>query len=98
MDKLNFLVVENSLLSRVAAWKLGCSSVAMVLGKTIYLHHVTKDEFMQDAAWLKHELCHVAQFKKYGLFRFTIIYLWESICKGYQNNKFEIEARTAEKL
>lgn len=98
MDKLNFLVVENSLLSRVAAWKLGCSSVAMVLGKTIYLHNVTKDEFIQNAAWLKHELCHIAQFKKYGNIRFVILYLWESIIKGYYNNKFEIEARLAENL
>lgn len=98
LNQPDFLIVENSRLAKIAAWKLGCSSVAMVLGETIYLHKVTKVEFIQNAAWLKHELCHVAQFKKYGYFLFVILYLWESIMKGYNNNKFEIEARSAENL
>ena len=98
LNKIDFLIVENSWLAKIAAYKLGCNSVAIVLGKTIYLHNTTQKEFMQNATWLKHELCHVAQFKKYGYARFIILYLWESICKGYHNNKFEIEARAAENL
>lgn len=98
LNQPNFLIVENSGLAKIAAWKLGCKSVAMVWGKTIYLHNTTQKEFLQNATWLKHELCHVAQFKKYGYIRFTILYLWESMLKGYQNNKFEIEARAAEEL
>ena len=98
LNKVDFRVVENSRLAKIAAWKLHCNSVAMVLGKTIYLHNTTQKEFMQNATWLKHELCHVAQFKKYGCTRFVILYIWESICKGYHNNKFEIEARAAENL
>ena len=98
LNKIDFLIVENSWLAKIAAYKLGCNSVAMVLGKTIYLHNTTQKEFMQNATWLKHELCHVAQFKKYGYARFIILYLWESIFEGYNNNKFEIEARAAENL
>ena len=98
LTRHNFLIVENSWLAKIAAWKLNSNSVAMVLGKTIYLHNTTQKEFMQNATWLKHELCHVAQFKKYGYIRFAILYLWESMLKGYPNNKFEIEARAAEEL
>jgi hypothetical protein len=31
------------------------------------------------------------------LYRIHIKYLWESMRKGYYNNKFEVEARQAEK-
>ncbi|WP_262511711.1 hypothetical protein [Adhaeribacter pallidiroseus] len=37
------------------------------------------------------------QFKKYGFFRFLWLYLIESIKVGYFQNKFEVEARQAEK-
>ncbi len=98
VHKFDFFIVENSLLAKVAAWKLGSNSVAMVLGKTIYLYNTTQEEFLQNATWRKHELCHVAQFKKYGYTRFILMYLLESILRGYHNNKFEVEARTAEEL
>ena len=68
----------------------------MVLGKTIHLHNTTKQHFLNDKRWLKHELCHVQQFKQHGYFMFVIKYLYESIKVGYYNNKFEVEAREAE--
>ena len=67
-----------------------------MLGKTIYLYNTGKEEFLNDAKWLKHELCHIAQFKQYGFFTFIIKYLWESLWHGYYNNKYEVEARKAE--
>lgn len=93
-----FHIKENSLLARIAAGKLGTGNVAMVLGSTIHLYGVTKDAFLKNEQWLKHELCHVQQFKQYGYTGFIIKYLWESIKHGYHNNKYEIEARTAETL
>lgn len=91
-------IKENSWLAKIAAWQLRTSSVAMVIGSTIHLHNTTKQEFLQNTAWVKHELCHVQQFKQHGFVGFIAKYLWESIKKGYYNNKFEVEARKAEEL
>lgn len=68
----------------------------MVLGNTIHLWNATKEEFLQDKRWLKHELCHIQQYKRYGFTGFLLRYIWESICHGYYNNKYEVEARLAE--
>jgi len=96
LDKVDFHIKENSWLAKIAAKKLCTSNVAMVLGKTIHLHNTTKEEFLQDSKWVKHELCHVQQFKQYGFFMFVIKYLYESIKVGYYNNKYEVAAREAE--
>jgi hypothetical protein len=91
-------IKENSLLAKIAAWKMGSNNVSMVIGNTIHLHNVSKANFLKNTIWVKHELCHVEQFKKYGIPIFIVKYLWESIRKGYHNNRFEIEARAAEDL
>ena len=98
MNNLDFIIQENSWLAKVAAKKLRSTNVAMVLGKTIHLFGVSKTDFLQDEKWLKHELCHIEQFKQYGYFTFVVKYLWESLRKGYYNNRFEVEARKAEEL
>lgn len=89
-------IKEKSFIGRIAAWKLGSATVAIVLGKTIHLHNVSKAAFLSNEAWVKHELCHVKQFREYGYWPFIALYVWESIKKGYINNKFEAEAREAE--
>ncbi len=93
-----FIIKENSWLAKLAAKKLSSGSVAMVLGKTIHLYNTTEAEFLQDEKWVKHELCHIKQFKQHGYFLFVVKYLWESLRKGYYNNRFEVEARQAEEL
>ncbi|MBX2932961.1 MAG: DUF4157 domain-containing protein [Ferruginibacter sp.] len=98
MKNKDFYIKENSWLAKIAALKLKSHSVAIVLGKTIHLHNVAKNDFLKDTRWLKHELCHIKQFKQYGFVGFIIKYLWESIRKGYYNNRFEVEARAAENL
>jgi hypothetical protein len=98
LNNPDFIIKENSWLAKMAAVKLRTSAVAMVLGKTIHLHNTTKTEFLQDERWVKHELCHIKQFKEHGYFGFIVKYLWESIQKGYYNNRFEVEARQAEEL
>ena len=84
--------------AKIAAKKLRSKSVAMVLGKTIHLHNTTKANFLKDERWVKHELCHIKQFKEHGYILFVVKYLWESLRKGYYNNRFEVEARNAEEL
>jgi hypothetical protein len=93
---MEFLIKENSWVARLAAKKLQTQNVAIVLGKTIHLYNVTKEQFLQNEKWVKHEACHLQQFKKHGFFIFILMYLWESLKKGHHNNKYEIEARNAE--
>jgi hypothetical protein len=98
LNKPEFIIKENSWLAKIAAKKLKANAVAMVLGKTIHLHNTTKTEFLNDEKWLKHELCHIKQFKEHGYVGFIVKYLWGSLRKGYYNNPFEVEARNAEEL
>jgi len=93
---MEFLIKENSWIAKLAAKKLRTENVAIVIGKTIHLHHVPKDVFLNDKKWVKHEMCHINQFKKHGYFTFIIKYLLESIKHGYYQNKYEVEARQAE--
>jgi hypothetical protein len=93
---MEFLIKENSWIAKIAARKLHSENVAIVLGKTIHLYHVSKKDFLRNEKWVKHEMCHINQFKKYGFFIFICKYLWESLKVGYYKNKFEVEARKAE--
>jgi hypothetical protein len=93
---LNYRIKENSLLARIAAWKLNSKKAAIVFGSTIHLCRTSREEFLSDKRWLQHELKHVEQFHRYGFTRFIFLYLWEWVKKGYENNKYEVEAREAE--
>jgi hypothetical protein len=87
---------EGTLFARVAARKLNCNTVAAVLGDTIHLWNISREDFLQRTAWVVHEVEHVRQFRRYGFVRFSFLYLWESARNGYHNNRFEVEARVAE--
>lgn len=93
---MQFFVKENSSIAKLAAKKLRSENVAIVIGKTIHLHNVSKEDFLKNKKWLNHEICHINQFKKYGFFTFIFKYLWESLQHGYYNNKYEAEARKSE--
>jgi hypothetical protein len=96
MNLAGVRIKEKSFLARIAALKLRSGRVAMVLGRTIHLHNVTTEDFLKETSWVKHELCHVQQYKQHGFVSFLAKYLWESVKHGYYNNKFEVEAREAE--
>ena len=96
-DHINYRIKEKSWLAKIAAWKLKAGSVAFVLGNTIHLYKTSRTEFLDNKAWLRHELCHVRQFQRHGFLPFIVKYVWESIRHGYYNNKYEVEARKAEK-
>ena len=89
-------IKENSWIAKLAAKKLQSENAAIVIGSTIHLYNVSRQKFLQNEKWVRHEICHLQQFKKHGRFIFIIKYLWESIRHGYYNNKYEIEARKAE--
>lgn len=93
---MNISIKENSLIAKLAAKKLRSESVAITIGKTIHLYHVSKEDFLKDEKWVRHEMHHVAQFKKHGFFTFIFKYLWQSLKVGYYDNKYEAEARRAE--
>jgi hypothetical protein len=90
-------IKENSLLAKVAAKKLHAPKVAMVIGKTIHLHNSSKEEFLNNQRWVRHEVAHIKQYKKLGVLRFIFLYMLETFNKGYENNSFEVEARQRER-
>lgn len=92
-----FKVIEKSTLAKVAALWLRKNQMAIVLGKKIFIYGVSKRDFLQNDQWLRHELEHIRQFKQFGFLNFVFRYILESIKNGYQNNKYEILARNAEK-
>ncbi len=96
MNNSRINIRENSWMAWLAAKKLGAPAVAITLGNTIYLHRTGREHFLNNERWVKHELKHVEQFRRYGYFRFIFLYLAECLRKGYYHNRFEIEARKAE--
>ena len=93
---MKYRIKENSLIAKIAAAKLKSGSAAIVIGNTIHLHQVSEKDFLKNEKWVKHEMCHIRQFKKFGFFKFIYQYLRESASVGYYNNRFEVEARKAE--
>jgi hypothetical protein len=89
-------IKENSLLARLAAYKLKTKQCAIVINRTIHLHNTNRVDFIANRKWLLHELKHVEQYQRYGTIRFIILYLYETMRNGYRNNRFEVEAREAE--
>jgi hypothetical protein len=83
---------EQSPVGWLAARKLGSKSVAVTLGRHIYLWGAGAGDFLGDEAWVRHELCHVRQFKKYGWLPFLWLYLLENMRHGYRGNRFETAA------
>ena len=93
---MNYRLKENSWIARIAARKMKSHRVAIVFGEVIHLHNISKEQFLADERLVKHELCHVKQYKEHGFVLFLVKYLIESVRKGYYNNRFEVEARRAE--
>jgi hypothetical protein len=90
-------IKENSWLARIAAKRLQSNSLAMVVGRTIHLHNSTKEEFLRNKRWVRHEVAHVKQYQKWGFLKFIFFYLLETFNKGYENNRFEVDARQKER-
>lgn len=89
-------IVEQARIAQAAAWVLRQPTCALVLGRTIFLHGASRDSFLSDACWLRHEAAHLLQYRRYGMAGFLLRYLWYSLQYGYRNNPLEQEARRAE--
>ena len=73
---------------RVAGIFLGRTSVAAItLWRTVFLGPHAR----LDVELLLHELRHVHQFQASAAF--PVLYLWESLFRGYRRNRFEADAR-----
>ena len=73
---------------RVGGWCLGQRAVsAITLWHTIWLD----TESSPSEELLLHEIRHVAQFE--ASVAFPLLYLWESLRRGYVRNRFEVDAR-----
>lgn len=55
-----------------------------------------KESEKDNQALLDHELIHWKQFQREGLLGFLVGYSTHAICNGYDENPYEIEARTVE--
>ena len=89
---MNIRIKQNSLRAKFAAVFLNKNNMAIVFGRTIYLHNINKENFLKNKKWVRHEVQHVFQYQQYGLVSFIFKYLLESIKHGYKNNCFETEA------
>lgn len=94
---LKIKIRENSWIAGIAAYKLKCNSVALVIGKTIHLFNASRNDFLDNKIWVRHEVAHIKQYMELGFIGFLARYFIESIKKGYDNNRFEVEARLKEK-
>ena len=69
---------------------------AITIGRTIYLS-CSKQDFLSDTPWVRHEFTHVQQYKKYGVLEFAKRYLFSAIFyHSYAKIPFEKEAISAE--
>ena len=69
---------------------------AITVGRTIFLS-CSKDDFLSDTPWVRHEFTHVQQYKKYGILEFAKRYLFSAIFyHNYRKIPFEKEAIAAE--
>jgi len=53
-------------------------------------------QYLKRQSWgrdlYKHEWIHVEQYRRDGVFKFAVKYLWYQITKGYEKNPYEVEA------
>jgi hypothetical protein len=73
----------------IAGLFMGRSSIAAItLWRTVFLAPRAR----LDPELLLHELRHVHQFEAH--LAFPLMYLWESLVRGYERNRFETDARS----
>lgn len=77
--------------SRLARLILPRRFVAITLGSRVFTPLARLS-----ATTLRHEEAHVEQWRRHGVARFPFLYLWYHFRYGYEQNPFEVEARSAE--
>jgi hypothetical protein len=96
MGTIHCRIKENSTIARIAAWKMKGANIAIVFGRVIHLHGVSREHFLANTRWVRHEVCHVKQYMENGFWRFLWLYIGDWMRVGYYANRFEKAARLAE--
>ena len=96
MEIIRCRIRENSGLARIAAWKLNSSRVAIVFGRVIHLYGVSREVFLAETDWVRHEVRHVRQYREHGFWGFLWLYVIDWMRNGYQEKRIERAARQAE--
>ncbi|MGE7777424.1 DUF4157 domain-containing protein [Chitinophaga sp. NPDC101104] len=96
MSTLKCRIREGSMVARIAAWKMGSGNIAIVFGNVIHLHGVSRERFLANTAWVRHEVRHVRQYREAGFWRFLWRYVRDWRRYGYYNIPYEKDARLAE--
>lgn len=52
-------------------------------------------ERLGDEGLARHELAHWAQYRRMGVLRYYLTYIWQVLRYGYRNAPMEVEARSA---
>jgi len=92
----SFRVKDNSRLAKFVGRMSGQEEkYAITFGKTIFVSCPKKD-FLAESWWVRHEVTHVQQYKKYGVVGFLERYIVSSIFHSYRQIPFEKEALSAE--
>lgn len=90
------LVPHSRLAKIVGRMKGQGENYAVTIGKTIYLS-CSKEDFLSDTPWVRHEFTHIQQYKKLGVLEFAKRYLFSAIFyHSYSKIPFEKEAISAE--
>jgi hypothetical protein len=63
-------IKERSWIAKLAAKKLKSKNVAIVIGSTIHLYNVSKQQFLQNEKCVKHEVLSPGTISKIWLFYF----------------------------
>jgi hypothetical protein len=97
MKILHCRIRENSWVAKLAARKMRSPCIAIVFGRVIHLHGVSREDFLANIRWVRHEVRHVRQYRQHGFWPFLWRYLIDWVRFGYYNIPFEKDARQAEK-
>lgn len=89
-------IQEQAWLAWLAARCLGTRRVAVAWRSSILLWGVNRPDFLANAAWVRHEVCHLKQYRRYGTAGFLLRYGLGWLRYGYQQHPMELEARAAE--
>lgn len=85
--------IYNSKIAAMVGWLNNSTyGYAVTISSTCTLYSVS--ESVVSSAWRRHEDCHKQQIKDEGWLLFMCKYLFWNMTEGYQNNPYEIEARS----
>lgn len=91
-------IIENSLIARLISKKLG-KPMAFTPTTTIHLYGVSKEVFLEQISWVRHEQSHISDYRSargpLGKLCYWLSYILALWAFGYNNNPYERLAEDA---